>query len=71
MLPGQELGVANSQIRCTNLGKYHIGHMARLFQYMDAITIDTPIVDADFRRRIQDAVTIHDRLDRCELFINS
>jgi len=70
LLPSHDMGVTNSQIRCTNLGKYHITHMAPLFQYMDAITIDTPVIDAAVRHKIQDVMTIRERLDRCTLFID-
>jgi hypothetical protein len=69
-LPGHDMGVVDAQIRCTSLGRYHICHLAPLFQYMDAITIDTPIIDTDVRHKIHDVMTIKDRLDRCTIFIN-
>jgi hypothetical protein len=41
-----------------------VGH----FIYVDAMIVDTPIVDTRIRARITDARRLADRLDRAELF---
>lgn len=60
---------AEDSIRITSLGKYHLYSLASMFQYLDAVLIDTPILDADIRKQIADVHSITDRLVRTELFI--
>ena len=43
--------------------------MASMLQYLDAVLIDTPILDDNLRKRIQDVHDITDRLARTELFL--
>ncbi|OLB93280.1 MAG: hypothetical protein AUH30_20505 [Candidatus Rokubacteria bacterium 13_1_40CM_68_15] len=56
-------------IRVTSVGLYHVKVLCRLFTYIDAVIVDTPIFDSDARREaLQSAKTIRERLDRAELF---
>lgn len=56
-------------VRITSLGKYHLYTLASMFQYLDAVLIDTPILDDNLRKRILDVHNITDRLARTELFL--
>jgi hypothetical protein len=40
----------------------------RLFTYVDAMIVDTPIVDEETRGAIRDDRRIEDRLRRCDIF---
>jgi len=56
-------------LRATSLGLYHVSRLVRRFAYIDAIVVDTPIVDPGVRSQIHDARDIHDRLDRARLLL--
>ncbi len=55
-------------VRITSLGSFHITTLVRTFQYMDALTVDTPILDDDARASIKDLQHIRDRLKRARIF---
>lgn len=55
-------------LRATTVGLYHINRLINLFSYLDAIVIDTIILDKDYYDRIQDAQDINYRLKRAEIF---
>jgi hypothetical protein len=55
-------------LRITTVGAYHITKLVKSFVYIDAILIDVPILDDDFRREIQDVEKIAERLMRAEKF---
>lgn len=55
-------------IRITSLGKYHLYSLASMFQYLDAVLIDTPILDSTIKKQIEDVYSITDRLARTEIF---
>lgn len=59
----------DDRIKITSLGKYHLYSLASIFQYVDAVIIDTPILDAEIRKQIHHVHTIIDRLKRTELFL--
>jgi hypothetical protein len=63
--PGQFLP---SSLRITSSGEYHLQRLSREFQYLDAVVVDTPILDAAVREVIVDAWDIERRLDRAEVF---
>lgn len=63
--PGQTMP---HTIRATTLGLYHISRLCSLFEYVDAVIIDTPILDADTRELIHDVLDIDSRLERAENF---
>ncbi|MGW0810792.1 hypothetical protein [Nonomuraea sp. NPDC002799] len=54
--------------RITTAGSYTYSSLARKFVYVDAMIVDTPIVDVRYSRDILDVNTIFDRLDRAEIF---
>jgi predicted type IV restriction endonuclease len=55
-------------LRITALGLYHINQLCCLFSYIDAVVIDTPILDNDVKELIHDVINLEDRLDRAESF---
>lgn len=57
------------QLKATSLGKYHLHSLLTFFQYYDAIIIDTPILDDDFRNEIKDTSNLQERLERAKNFI--
>jgi len=64
--PGQE---RPSALRITSKGEYHLQRLAGQFQYLDAVVVDTPILDQVMRESIGNAPTIEKRLDRVEGFV--
>lgn len=62
-------GESNSApCRVTTNGSYTYRNLIQRFVYVDAMIVDTPIIDAGFRRQIQNVTTIFDRLDRACIF---
>lgn len=55
-------------IRVTNLAIYHLRFLINSFTYVDAMIVDTPIFDENFRRDIHNVTSINERLTRCEIF---
>jgi hypothetical protein len=55
-------------LRVTSAGVYTIRVLAGMFTYLDAVVVDTPILDDSYRRRISDAQGLSDRLRRAEIF---
>jgi len=66
--PVEEWTEAIKEIRITSMGKYHISSLVGTFQYVDAITIDTPILEERLRAATRDVTFITDRLNRCDDF---
>ncbi len=62
----ENLPVTN--VRITTVGAYTVNKLSSMFAYVDAMIVDTPIVDSAARRRISDAITLRDRLERSECF---
>lgn len=60
----------NVLIGITSLGRYHINVLVKKFTYIDAIVIDTPIIDETVRSKINDIKPIAKRLGRADLFLN-
>ncbi|GHE83779.1 hypothetical protein GCM10018782_65200 [Streptomyces griseoaurantiacus] len=54
--------------RPTSVGSYLYRRLAHSFSYIDAMIVDTPIVDPSVRRDIRDVHSIKDRLDRAKKF---
>ena len=52
--------------RITSVGAYMYKKMVSLFSYVDAMSVDTPILDPTARSRILDVWSIDDRLKRAE-----
>ena len=63
---GSESG--NLYYRITTIGSYYYQKLACIFTYVDAMVVDTPIVDRKVRERIKDESHILKRLDRAEEF---
>lgn len=57
------------RLRITSAGAYSRKKLCALFSYLDAVVVDTPIVDANARGAIHDARSIEDRLKRAEEFL--
>lgn len=55
-------------IRITTLGAYHLQKLICKFVYLDAIIIDTPILDDEFRKKLNNTDIITERLERVKLF---
>lgn len=55
-------------LRATSIGVYHVDKMLRFFTYVDAMAVDTPILDEQTRDQILDVETIHERLRRARIF---
>ncbi|MBO0879263.1 MAG: hypothetical protein J2P17_02550, partial [Mycobacterium sp.] len=54
--------------RITTVGAYTVRVLLGYFSYLDAMTVDTPIVDENYRHEIGIAHTLGERLDRAEVF---
>lgn len=61
---------AEDSIRITSLGKYHLYTLANMFQYLDAVIIDTPILNAEISKKIKDHQNIKERTIRTGLFLD-
>jgi hypothetical protein len=55
--------------RMTPIGAYSIKRLLGSFAYVDAMIVDTPIIDKSIRSTIKNAETIHQRLERFEVFV--
>jgi len=55
-------------LRASSVGVYHAQKLVRQFTYVDAMVVDTPILDPGFRDRILDVERIRARLERARLF---
>ena len=67
--PASLTGDDYSRIRITTVGAYTIKKLMFMFTYLDAVIVDTPIVDPDFRSQIDDVATIEERLERALIFL--
>ena len=59
---------AQGQFRITTIGSYTAHDLPRDFTYVDAVIVDTPIVDEKARQGIADSRAVKARLDRCKAF---
>lgn len=55
-----------THLRVTSAGLYSVRRLLAMFTYLDAMVVDTPIVDSEVRASIDDARTIADRLARVD-----
>lgn len=58
----------SKSIRITTLGAYHVQKLICRFVYLDAVIIDTPILNIDYRQKLSTSEYITDRLDRVIMF---
>ena len=54
--------------RITTPGAYTYAELPKYFSYVDAIIVDTPIVDPSYRAKIGNSQLIGERVERMELF---
>lgn len=63
-----ELQKSAAHYRVTSVGVYYAKRLISQFQYVDAMVVDTPIVDVDMRAEIANVYSIADRLSRAIVF---
>ena len=61
---------AGGPLRITTVGSYMYKSMIHQFSYVDAMIVDTPIIEVRFRTQVGDVKSISDRLDRTVTFRN-
>jgi hypothetical protein len=57
------------ELRITSLGRYHVTTLSRGFTYLDAVIVDTPVLDEKVRQQLKDVITIIDRIERARIFL--
>jgi hypothetical protein len=55
-------------LRASSVGIYHVDKLTRLFSYVDAMIVDTPVLDDAVRDQMLDVETIEERLHRARVF---
>ena len=55
-------------LRLTSVGLYHLREMIETFTYLDAVVVDTPILDKSVHHAVKDAHSLEERLERCVIF---
>lgn len=60
----------HERVRITTRGQYHINNLVYVFQYLDAMIIDTPIMDAVIRNKINLSLELSSRINNTMLFID-
>lgn len=60
----------SAPLRITRAGSYVYKRLVTEFSYVDAMTVDTPIVDPQARALVRDVFAIGDRLDRTDAFLD-
>jgi hypothetical protein len=55
-------------LRASSVGVYHVDKLTRSFSYVDAMIVDTPVLDSDARDQMLDVETIEERLRRARIF---
>jgi hypothetical protein len=66
--PSLQPNMPVDRFRVSASGAYTSKKLANMFTYVDAVIVDTPIIDSEFRNRIQPVNTIEERLDRALIF---
>jgi hypothetical protein len=57
------------RFRITTVGAYTYKRLMGSFVYLDAVVVDTPVVDEDVGSRIDDCQEIEDRVKRSKIFV--
>jgi hypothetical protein len=68
LLEASEGGADARSCRATTIGAYTVRRLMQMFSYIDAMIVDTPIVDPSTRAALKDVRPIHARIERAELF---
>lgn len=63
-------GDVPNTLRITPIGAYHLHRLMEHFTYVDAMIVDTPILDPSVRDILEIGGSISKRLERVELFID-
>ncbi|MFF3224205.1 hypothetical protein ACFYV7_15535 [Nocardia suismassiliense] len=69
LIESAEVGDSGRLVRITPAGGYLYKILVSNFAYVDAIIVDTPILDPEVRSHIRDVQDISDRIDRAGLFV--
>ena len=56
-------------LRLSLLGRYHVAELMSRFEYIDAVVVDTPIVDVSTSAQIRTVTSLQDRLLRGRAFL--
>lgn len=64
----QVKGADSERCRVTSVGAYTVKNLTSEFQYLDAMSVDTPIVEPAWSSRIRDGRTLSQRLQRADAF---
>ena len=56
-------------LRITSVGAYYVKRLINMFAYVDAMVVDTPITNSDWRTRVTQVYGIKERLSRADVFI--
>ena len=64
----ESVSLIGSRYRLASTGSYYFRKLATQFVYLDAIVIDTPIIDDELRSKIPRARTMQKRLERATEF---
>jgi len=59
---------ARIHYRITTVGAYSVRILVAYFAYVDAVLVDTPIVDGSYRKLLDDVHSLPDRVRRAEYF---
>lgn len=59
-----------SMFRITPKGAYLVEEMVCMFTYIDAMIVDTPIIDDKVRLKVIDEESIQSRLERADIFVS-
>lgn len=60
----------HKRFRITPLGAFHLHYLCHVFQYLDAMTLDTPILNPDTRTHMVDTMLIRERIERTKAFLD-
>jgi len=58
------------QVRITDRGAFHAEWLCSKFCYVDAVVVDTPILELEARTEIRDIRRLAERLNRAEVFVH-
>lgn len=70
LLESTDMGDAGHLVRITTAGGYLHKKLVCTFAYIDAVVVDTPVLDPTARGGIRDVKDIGDRADRAEVFLD-
>lgn len=66
--PDEEVEYA-TRFRITTAGAYSYKRLLQMFSYLDAMVVDTPVIDPSVREKITDAQMLDERITRMRVFV--